>query len=38
MNNYEDSVKSLSPTIEHARAAPAAKIFVVCDQKDTAPV
>lgn len=38
MNNYEDSSKSPSLTLEHTNAAPTAKIFVVCDRRDTAPV
>ena len=38
MNNLEASLKSLSPTFERATTVQTAKIFVVCDQKDTAPV
>lgn len=34
----EASAKSLSSGLDRATAAPIAKIFVVCDQKDTAPV
>jgi DNA-binding response OmpR family regulator len=38
LNNDEDSVERLSPAVARATVGPAAKVFVVCDQKDTAPV
>ena len=38
MSNYDASVKSPSPTLDRANAMHVAKVFVVCDQKDTAPV
>ena len=38
MNNPEDSFKILSPALEHSDEFHIAKIFVVCDQRDTAPV
>ena len=38
MNNYETAVKSSDLTFERANPSQIAKIFVVCDQRDTAPV
>lgn len=38
MNNYEVSLQSLSPPYDRFDPAHTAKIFVVCGQKDTAPV
>jgi DNA-binding response OmpR family regulator len=43
MNNYGASVKDLSNqhaafSYDHARVRPIPRVFVVCDQKDTAPV
>ena len=38
MINPEDSVKVLSPALERDNEVHIPKIFVVCDQKDTAPV
>ena len=38
MNNYETAVKSSAFTLDRATSAQIAKIFVVCDQRDTAPV
>ena len=38
MINTEDSVRVLSSTLEHPDEVHIPKIFVVCDQKDTAPV
>jgi len=38
MNNHGAPVKSLSPNLEQYHEVHIAKIFVVCDQKDTAPV
>ena len=38
MNNQENLIKSPSPPVERAIPNHLAKVFVVCDQKDTAPV
>jgi DNA-binding response OmpR family regulator len=38
MTNPEEAIKSLAPTLEKPHIVHLAKIFVVCDQKDTAPV
>jgi DNA-binding response OmpR family regulator len=38
MTNYEASIKSSPSMLDPASTAQVAKIFVVCDQKDTAPV
>jgi len=38
IKNQESSLQNPSPTPERANPAQIAKVFVVCDQKDTAPV
>lgn len=38
MNNYEASIKDQSLTFDRANAVHIPKVFVVCDQRDTAPV
>ena len=38
MNNYEASIKDQSLTFDRANAVHIPKVFVICDQRDTAPV
>jgi len=38
MNNYEVSIKDPALTLERVNTVHIPKVFVVCDQRDTAPV
>ena len=38
MNNYDVSIKDQSLTFDRVNAVHIPKVFVVCDQRDTAPV